>query len=94
MILHRDQAGEEENSTYSNNGKLIVAKNRFGVTGIVQLDLMVITHNLTKKQKIMTDFRIYEKGRYFYVSYDICDPLNDAIFTLQKKRRKKEQGVF
>ena len=37
MILHRDQAGEEENSTYSNNGKLIVAKNRFGVTGIVPI---------------------------------------------------------
>lgn len=37
MILHRDQAGEEENSTYSNDGKLIVAKNRFGVTGIVPI---------------------------------------------------------
>lgn len=38
IILHRDQAGENESGTYSNDGKLIIAKNRFGMTNTVPIN--------------------------------------------------------
>tara|TARA_R110002012_G_scaffold321412_1_gene549093 strand:- start:192 stop:1481 length:1290 start_codon:yes stop_codon:yes gene_type:complete len=38
IILHRDQAGDQEGGTYSNDGKLIVAKNRFGMTNAVSIN--------------------------------------------------------
>lgn len=37
IILHREQAGENESGTYSNDGKLIIAKNRFGMTNTVPI---------------------------------------------------------
>jgi len=37
IILHRDKAGENESGTYSNDGKLIIAKNRFGMTNTVPI---------------------------------------------------------
>jgi replicative DNA helicase len=38
IILHRDQAGEDESATYSNEGKLIIAKNRFGMTSNIPIN--------------------------------------------------------
>lgn len=38
IILHREQAGEDESLTYSNEGKLIIAKNRFGMTSNIPIN--------------------------------------------------------
>lgn len=38
IILHRDQSADEEVGAYSNSGKLIVAKNRFGMTNAVSIN--------------------------------------------------------
>ena len=36
----------------------------------------------------MTDFKIYKKGRYFYVSYYICNPLSPTPYPSKEKAEK------
>ena len=47
-------------------------------------------HNLLNQQKIMMDFKIYKKGKYYYVSYSICNPL---IPTPYFSKEEAERGA-
>lgn len=36
----------------------------------------------------MMDFKIYKKDKYYYVSYEICNPLNPTPYSSKEEAEK------
>ena len=45
-------------------------------------------HNLLNQQKNMMDFKIYKKGKYYYVSYEICNPLSPTPYSSKEEAER------
>jgi hypothetical protein len=37
---------------------------------------------------MMEEFKVYKKGKYYYVSYEICDPLSPTPYSSKEEVEK------